>query len=74
MAAPRKKKYKSDFERLEELKDKFMNRINEDKFTIKVGEFLKIIELQKQLAEDKSAEQNFWEKIEEIRQEELGDE
>lgn len=71
---PRSKKYKSDLDRLEELKNKFMERVNENEISIKVGDFLKILELQKQLSEDKAGEQKFWEMIEEIRQEELSDE
>lgn len=66
-----KKKYKSDFERLEVIKNKFMEKIEKNEITLKVGDFLKILELQKRLSEDASAERKFWEIIEEIRQEEL---
>jgi hypothetical protein len=66
-------KFRSDVEKLEYLKERFMSQIEENKTILKVGDFLKIIELQRKLAGSDDAQKKFWEIIEQIRREELKD-
>jgi hypothetical protein len=61
----------TDREILDFLKVKFLNRVKKGEIELKVGDLLKILEIQKKLASDSSAEEKFWEIIEQIRQEEL---
>jgi hypothetical protein len=63
--------YASDQEMLDEIKKKIMTQIKRGKIKLKVGDFLKILEIQKKLSSDTKAEEKFWEVIEQIRQEEL---
>ena len=63
--------FSSDKERLDYLKDQIMEQIQERTINLKVGDLLKILEIQKKLSTDAGAEQKFWELIEQIRQEEL---
>lgn len=56
------------------LKNTITDQIEEGKISLKVGDLLKIIEIQKKLSLDNNAEAKFWEIIEQIRQEELGNE
>jgi hypothetical protein len=74
--ATREKKakcYKSDMERLDRLKDLIMQNADNGKIQLKVGDLLKILELQKKLSTDKNAEDKFWQMLEDIRKEELKD-
>jgi hypothetical protein len=72
----------SDLENLERLKNNMFKRLcamysskgNDCKkynHTPKVGDLVKIIELQRRLSSDSKAEEQFWEIIERLRQEEL---
>ncbi len=70
---PRKKLPQSDQEILEDLKQEIIKQIRKGEISLKVGDLLKILEIQKKLASDSSAEEKFWEIIEQIRQEELKD-
>ena len=63
--------FSSDKERLDYLKDVFMEQAQKEPINLKVGDFLKILEIQKKVSTDAGAEQKFWEFIEQIRQEEL---
>lgn len=76
MAKRRKKKlkFKSDLEIIEYLKNLIVSEIQEGTIKLKVGDLLKILEIQKRLSSDSSAEKKFWEVIEQIRKEELKDE
>lgn len=66
--------FASDTELLEFIKEKIEEQITRGEIKLKVGDFLKILEMQKKLASDSKAEEKFWEMIERIRQEELKDE
>jgi hypothetical protein len=66
--------YASDQDMLDEIKKKIMNQIKSGKIKLKVGDLLKIFEIQKRLSSDTKTEEKFWEVIEQIRQEELKDE
>ena len=72
-ARAKKKPPKTDQEILEDLKDRFMDQVENGEIKLKVGDLLKILEIQKKLASDSSAEEKFWEIIEQIRQGELKD-
>jgi hypothetical protein len=67
------RQFKSDEEILNFVKDCIANQIGNGEIKAKVGDLLKIMEIQKQLATDTGAEEKFWQEIEKIRQEELGD-
>jgi len=67
----KKRTFSSDKERLDYLKDLFMEQAQKEPINLKVGDFLKILEIQKKVSTDAGAEQKFWEFIEQIRQEEL---
>lgn len=80
MAAEAKKKIKAkpiaelpktDQELLYEIKKEIWGQIQSGEIKMKVGDLLKVLEIQKKLASDSSAEEKFWELIEQIRQEEL---
>ncbi len=80
MAAEAKKKVKAkpiaelpktDQELLYEIKKEIWGQIQSGEIKMKVGDLLKVLEIQKKLASDSSAEEKFWELIEQIRQEEL---
>lgn len=62
---------KTDQELLQKLKDTIWEQVEGGQIKLKVGDLLKILEIQKKLASDSSAEEKFWEIIEQIRQEEL---
>jgi hypothetical protein len=63
--------FSSDKERLDYIKDLVMKQIQTGTINLKVGDLLKILEIQKKLSTDAGAEQKFWELIEQIRKEEL---
>ncbi len=63
--------YQSDYDRLERVKAEIMRKIEAGEFSVKVGDLLKVVELQKRMSTDSSAEQAFWDAIEQIRQGEL---
>lgn len=63
----------TDNEVLEKIKRIIWKQVHNGKIKLKVGDLLKILEIQKKLASDSSAEEKFWEIIEQIRQEELKD-
>lgn len=65
------KSFSSDADLLQFLKDTIVEQIENGKIILKVGDLLKILEIQKKLSSDTSAEEKFWEVIEQIRQEEL---
>jgi len=67
------KRPKTDLEILQKLKDAFMDQLENGEIKLKVGDLLKVLEIQKKLKSDSSAEEKFWEIIEQIRQEELKD-
>ncbi len=66
-----KKTKKSDQKMLDEIKEKIFKQIKENKIQLKVGDLLKILEIQKKLYADSGTEEKFWEMIEKLRQEEL---
>jgi hypothetical protein len=66
--------YSSVNEMLDDLKNNIAKQIKSGTIKAKVGDLLKIIELQNKLSIDSSAEDKFWEMIEKLRQEELKDE
>ena len=66
--------FSSDKERLDKIKGEITDQILNKKIKAKVGDLLKIIELQNKLSTDSGAEEKFWEMIEKLRQEELKDE
>lgn len=66
-------KFETDKELLDFLKDKIIKEIDAGTIKLKVGDLLKVLEIQKKLATDSSAEEKFWEVIEQIRQKELAD-
>lgn len=68
---PAKQQFKTDQEMLDYIKKSIMDQIQDDPHTLKVGDLLKILEIQKKLSSDSKAEEKFWEVIEQIRQEEL---
>ena len=49
-----------------------LDRLNEDPTNYKLGEFLKMIELRRKLNPDDAAQKQFWNMLERIRQERLG--
>jgi hypothetical protein len=65
--------FSSDQERLDYIKGFIMDEIANETIKLKVGDLLKILEIQKKLSEDTDAKDKFWEAIEKIRQEELKD-
>ncbi len=80
------KRPKSDLEKLEDLKNSMFDRFREVfeddtgkggenrktfNYIPKVGDLVKIIELQRKLSSDSKAEEKFWALIERLRQEEL---
>ena len=68
---PAKQLFKTDQEMLDHIKKTIMDQIQDDPGNLKVGDLLKILEIQKKLSSDTKAEERFWEVIEQIRQEEL---
>ena len=62
-ARAKKKPPKTDQEILEDLKDRFMDQVENGEIKLKVGDLLKILEIQKKLASDSSAEEKFWEEL-----------
>lgn len=68
-----KRKFSSDKEMLDEIKEVIARQVIDGKIKGKVGDLLKILELQKKLGTDENAQEKFWEMIEKIRQEELKD-
>jgi len=67
----KKRRFTSDKELLEFLKDTIISQIQDGNINLKVGDLLKILEIQKRLLSDNDAEAEFWKVIEQIRQEEL---
>lgn len=65
--------YIGDQALLEEIKKKIMKQVKSGRIKLKVGDFLKILEIQKKLSSDSKTEEKFWEVIEQLRQEELKD-
>lgn len=70
----RQPKVISDTELLQRIKEEFYRQINEHEIKMKVGDLVKILDIQRNLASDPDAKEKFWEMIEKIRQEELKDE
>jgi hypothetical protein len=64
---------KTTGELLDKIKNKFEEQLDAGEIKLKVGDIVKILELQKKLTEDSGAEDKFWEMIEQIRQKELKD-
>ncbi len=64
---------KTDAEILQLLKNEIVKQINGGTINMKVGDFLKIIEIQRKLSSDNGAADKFWEFIEKIRQQALSD-
>ncbi len=64
----------TDEEMLQEIKDAIRDGVKEGTIKPKVGDLLKILELQRKLASDTKAEEKFWEVIEQLRQGELKNE
>lgn len=58
-------------EMLDHLKQTIMDQVKQGKISLKVGDLLKIVEIQRKLSSDSRAEEKFWEMIEQIRQTEL---
>ena len=56
---------------IEKVKKAFSEQLDSGKIKLKVGDIVKILELQQKLSTDSSAEEKFWEFIEQIRQTEL---
>lgn len=65
---------KTDAEILQLLKNEIVKQINGGTINMKVGDFLKILEIQRKLSSDSGATDKFWKFIEKIRQQELSDE
>jgi hypothetical protein len=65
--------FKSDEEILNYVKEQIALQVGKGEIKAKVGDLLKIMEIQKQLATETGADEKFWQEIEKIRQEELGD-
>jgi len=65
--------FSSDNELLNDIKGRISEQIQRGTIKLKVGDLLKIIELQKKLSSDSGAEEKFWDVIEQIRQEGLKD-
>ncbi len=63
----------SDKELLGFMKDEIEKQVRSGKIKLKVGDLMKILELQNKLSSDSGAEEKFWEMLEKIRQEELKD-
>ena len=61
----------SELEIIEKVKVAFLEQLNKGTIKLKVGDILKIFEIQKKLSTDENAEEKFWELIEQIRQTEL---
>ncbi|MFH1699175.1 MAG: hypothetical protein ABIE07_01195 [Candidatus Zixiibacteriota bacterium] len=74
MGRKKKRRFSSDKELLDFLKNTIVDQIDEGKISLKVGDLLRILEIQKKLSSDNDSEAKFWEIIEKIRQEELGSE
>jgi hypothetical protein len=76
--AKQQSKFKSDLEILEKVKNKIVKKIEDGiengNVKLKVGDLLKVIEMQRKISSDTKAEEKFWEMVEQIRQEELKDE
>lgn len=74
---PKKKHQKTDIDLLDDLKELMFEvmteKLKEGEINLKVGDLVKILEIQRELSSDTSAEARFWEIIEQIRQEELKD-
>ncbi|NMC42753.1 MAG: hypothetical protein GYA46_02445 [candidate division Zixibacteria bacterium] len=68
-----KRQFKTDQERLDFIKTTIMDQIQDNLISLKVGDLLKIFEIQKKLSSDSKTEEKFWEVIEQLRQEELKD-
>ena len=66
-------RFSSDKKLLDFIKDEIEKQVRSGKIKLKVGDLLKILELQNKLSKDSSAEEKFWEMLEKIRQEELKD-
>jgi hypothetical protein len=66
--------FSSDTDRLQKVKEEITDQILNREIKVKVGDLVKIIELQNKLFTGPDAEEKFWEMIEKIRQEELKDE
>jgi len=66
--------FTSDEDMLNKIKKTIADQIMNKEIKGKVGDLLKILELQKKLGTDENAQEKFWEMIEKIRQEELKDE
>jgi hypothetical protein len=68
-----KRQFKTDQEMLDHMKTTIMDQIQDGNLNLKVGDLLKIFEIQKKLSSDSKTEEKFWEVIEQLRQEELKD-
>lgn len=70
----KKQAFATDREKLDFIKKTIFSEIRKGNLKLKVGDLLKIMEIQKKLSEDSGAEKEFWELIDQIRQEELSNE
>ena len=61
--AASEKAFATDTELLQFIKDEIAKQITAGKIKPKVGDLLKILEMQKKLASDSKAEEKFWEMI-----------
>lgn len=64
-------RHRTDAEMLQEIKEAIVTGVRNKTIKPKVGDLLKILELQRKLASDTKAEEKFWEVIEQLRQGEL---
>jgi len=62
----------SDLRLLEMLINKFIEKLEQNGFELKVQDALKAIQLKQKLAKTSEAEKIFWELIDQLRKEELG--
>ena len=69
-----KEKPQTDLEMLEEVKSMIYKKLKKGECQVKVGDLVKVVELQRRLSADAGSEKQFWEFIEQLRQEELKDE
>ncbi|MDD4050784.1 MAG: hypothetical protein PHR28_02640 [candidate division Zixibacteria bacterium] len=68
---PAKRQFKTDQEMLDYIKTTIMDQIQDNLINLKVGDLLKIFEIQKKLSSDTKTEEKLWEIIEQIRPEAL---
>jgi hypothetical protein len=67
------KKNLSDLEILEKLQADILRHLNQSDFQAKVADFLKVLDYKTKLKLSDSGKKTFWDLIEQIRKEELGE-